>query len=142
MARNRDPPFAAESIGKNRINGSFTINFYRAIGARRLALTRRSLRDIPVKTTNKILISAMAAAVLSGGLFTETVTAMAAAVLSGGLFTETVTAMAPTSLPASDTTAAAPTRLQVAAVVCGSVGCAPVTTKATPRRKLKWLGHG
>jgi hypothetical protein len=125
MARNRDPPFAAESIGKNRINGSFTINFYRAIGARRLALTRRSLRDIPVKTTNKILISAMAAAVLSGGLFTET-----------------VTAMAPTSLPASDTTAAAPTRLQVAAVVCGSVGCAPVTTKATPRRKLKWLGHG
>jgi hypothetical protein len=129
MVRNRDPPFAAESLGKNRINGSFTINFYRAIGARRLPLTRRPFRDIPVKMTNKILISALAAAVLSSGLFTETVTAMAVA-------------PAPTSLPASDTSAAAPTKFQVAAVVCGSVGCAPVTTKATPRHKLKWLGHG
>jgi hypothetical protein len=124
MVRNHHPPFAAESLGKNRINGSFTINFYRAIGAQRLPLTRRPLRDIPVKTTNRILISALAAAVLSSGLFTETVMAMAVA-------------QAPTS-----NTAAARGSFHVAAVVCGSVGCTPVSTKATPRRKLKWLGHG
>ena len=81
-----------------------------------------------MKTTNRILIPALAAAVLSGGLLTETIMA-------------TAVASTPASMPASDTATAATARLQVAAVVCGSVGCTPVTTKATPRRKLKWLGH-
>jgi hypothetical protein len=90
---------------------------------------RRPLRDIPVKTMNRILVSALAAAVLSSGLFSETVMAMAVA-------------QAPTSLPASGTAAAGPASFHVAAVVCGSGGCTPVSTKATPRRKLKWLGHG
>jgi hypothetical protein len=78
---------------------------------------------------NRFLISALAAAILATGLFTETVMA-------------TAVALPPTSLPASNTTTAAAAGFQVAAVVCGSVGCAPVSTKATPRRKLKWLGHG
>jgi hypothetical protein len=82
-----------------------------------------------VKTTNKILISALAAAVLSSGLFSATAKALAVA-------------QAPTSLPASDSAAAGPASFHVAAVVCGSGGCTPVSTKATPRRKLKWLGHG
>jgi hypothetical protein len=90
---------------------------------------RRPLRDIPVKTMNTILIAALAAAVLSSGLFTETVMAMAVA-------------QAPTSPPAASAFAAGPASFHVAAVVCGSAGCTPVSTKATPHRKLKWLGHG
>ncbi|HEY1980913.1 MAG TPA: hypothetical protein VGH13_12585 [Xanthobacteraceae bacterium] len=81
--------------------------------------------------TTRILVSALAAAVLSSGLCSATVMAMAMAV-----------AQAPTSPPASDSAAAGPASFHVAAVVCGSGGCTPVSTKATPRRKLKWLGHG
>jgi hypothetical protein len=47
MIRNCDPPFAMESRGKNRINGSFTINFYRAIGARRLPRHAQAFEGYP-----------------------------------------------------------------------------------------------
>src|SRR5271168_4074613 len=47
MVRNHDPPFAVESLGKKRINRSFTINFYRAIGARRLALNAQTFEGYP-----------------------------------------------------------------------------------------------
>jgi hypothetical protein len=78
-----------------------------------------------VKINSKILMSALAATISSSGLF---------------IASATVTA--PVSLPAPGASTAAVAGIHVAAVVCGNVGCAPVQTKATPRRKLQWLGHG
>jgi hypothetical protein len=47
MVRNHDPPFAVKSLGKNRINRSFTINFYRAIGARRFPRHAQAFEGYP-----------------------------------------------------------------------------------------------
>ena len=33
-------------------------------------------------------------------------------------------------------------RVRVAAIVCGGVGCNVVQTKGTKQKKLIWLGHG
>ena len=39
--------------------------------------------------------------------------------------------------------AAAPdSRIRVAAIVCGGVGCNVVQTKGAKQKKLIWLGHG
>jgi len=66
----------------------------------------------------------------------------AAAILSGGMPAERAQALTPATPSALYLTATAAAPVQLATVLCGTNGCAPVQTKRIQRRKFHPLGHG